>query len=54
MAYYSVAHLLQGSTDGQLEGALGIKASQMTDDCWNYIFKKGQYPENCEVSEENL
>lgn len=26
MAYYTIAHLLQGNVDGSQEGALGIKA----------------------------
>lgn len=26
----------------------------MDDACWNYIFKKGAYPEGCKVSHENL
>lgn len=26
----------------------------MTHGCWDYIFKKGQYPADCKVSKENL
>ena len=38
MAYYSVAHILQG---GQIDGsteASGITAGQMTNDVWDWIF----------------
>lgn len=55
MSYYTVAHLLQGGVlDGSQPGPLGIKAEDMTNDVWNYIYKKGQYPEGCNISEENL
>jgi len=55
MAYYTVAALLQGGVlDGSKVGPLGIKAEDMTRECWNFVFKKGPYPENCAVSNENL
>jgi leucyl-tRNA synthetase len=55
MAYYTVAHLLQGGVlDGSQPGPLGIKAEDMNSGCWDFIFKKGQYPENCKVSHEHL
>lgn len=55
MAYYTVAGLLQGGVmDGSELGPLGIKAEDLTHQCWDFIFKKGAYPENCAVSEENL
>ncbi|XP_047345994.1 leucine--tRNA ligase, cytoplasmic isoform X1 [Vespa velutina] len=39
MAYYTVAHLLQGETfKGEKPNVLGIKASQMTSEVWDYIF----------------
>ncbi|CAI2348746.1 unnamed protein product [Caenorhabditis sp. 36 PRJEB53466] len=38
-AYYTIAHLLQqGSLDGSVVGPAGIKAEQMTDGAWNYVF----------------
>ncbi len=38
MAYYTVAHLLQGGTlDGSKPGPLGIKAKDMTDEVWEYV-----------------
>jgi leucyl-tRNA synthetase len=39
MAYYTVAHMLQGDLNGNRPGLLGIKASDMTDDAWNYVFQ---------------
>ncbi|KAK2588219.1 hypothetical protein KPH14_004254 [Odynerus spinipes] len=39
MAYYTVAHLLQGGTfKGDKPNVLGIKASEMTSEVWDYIF----------------
>lgn len=46
MAYYTVAHLLQGNSfDGSAPNELGIKAEQMTPEVWDYIFfKKAKKP----------
>ncbi|ORZ16903.1 leucyl-tRNA synthetase [Absidia repens] len=45
MAYYTVAHLLQqGSLSGATVGPAGIRADQMTDAVWDYVFKLGPYP----------
>ncbi|KAH9442430.1 hypothetical protein Pst134EB_028682 [Puccinia striiformis f. sp. tritici] len=39
MAYYTVSHLLHGGDIfGKTVGPLGITASQMTDEVWDYIF----------------
>lgn len=54
MAYYAVHHLLSSSMDGSTVGPLGVKAEEMDDACWDYIFRKGPYPEDCKVSLENL
>ncbi|KAG8128680.1 hypothetical protein E2320_015510 [Naja naja] len=41
MAYYTVAHFLQpDNLNGQGESPLGIRASQMTEEVWDYIFFK--------------
>ncbi|XP_041122657.1 leucine--tRNA ligase, cytoplasmic-like [Polyodon spathula] len=41
MAYYTVAHLLQGGVlNGQAPSPVGIKPEQMTKEVWNYIFFK--------------
>ncbi len=56
MAYYTVAHLLQGldNVDGSKPGPLGISAADLDDGCWDYIFCKGPYADGCKVSEEHL
>ncbi|XP_014609108.1 PREDICTED: leucine--tRNA ligase, cytoplasmic [Polistes canadensis] len=39
MAYYTIAHLIQGETfKGDKPNVLGIKASEMTSEVWDYIF----------------
>ena len=41
MAYYTVAHLIQGgSYDGSKPNALNIAADQMTPEVWDYVFFK--------------
>nr|XP_004611285.1 unnamed protein product [Sorex araneus] len=41
MAFYTVAHLLQGGhLRGQAESPLGIRPQQMTKEVWDYIFFK--------------
>lgn len=43
MAYYTVAHLLQGGDIyGQSENS--IQVGQLTDEVWDYIFKNGPIP----------
>lgn len=55
MAYYTIAHLLQGGVlDGSQVGPLGIKAEDMNDAVWEYILKKGPYPDGCKIPEESL
>lgn len=46
MAYYTVAHYLQGNTfKGNKRNYLGIKPAQMTREVWDYIFfKDAKYP----------
>eukprot|EP00794_Sanderia_malayensis_P007562 gene7562-8400_t len=41
MAYYTVAHLLQGGVvDGSTVGPSGIKPEQLTKEVWDFIFHK--------------
>ena len=61
MAYYTIAHLLQGRPDGSYTGPadgqpgpLGIRAEQMTPPVFDYIFRKGAYPGDCGIPEEKL
>ncbi|KAG8215233.1 hypothetical protein J3R82DRAFT_8779 [Butyriboletus roseoflavus] len=45
MAYYTVAHLLQGGDiTGHAVGPLGVTAEQMTDEAWEYVFCNGPWP----------
>ncbi|XP_031828654.2 leucyl-tRNA synthetase isoform X1 [Nomia melanderi] len=46
MAYYTVAHLLQGGTfKGDKENTYNIKAEEMTPEVWDYIFfKDAKFP----------
>lgn len=45
MAYYTIAHLLQGGDiTGQTVGPAGLSAAQCTDEVFDYVFKKGAMP----------
>lgn len=54
MAFYTIAHFLQGNFDGSERGALDIQAKDMTAEVFDYIFLKGAYPSNCAISQEKL
>lgn len=54
MSYYTVAHLLHSDLEGSKVGPLGVKAGDMTDECWDFILKKGPYPDGCAVPKEAL
>jgi leucyl-tRNA synthetase len=41
MSYYTIAHYLHKDLYGNELGLLGIKAEQMTDEVWDYIFGRG-------------
>ncbi|KAM9730341.1 leucine--tRNA ligase, cytoplasmic isoform 2-T2 [Dama dama] len=55
MAFYTVAHLLQGgSLHGQAESPLGIRPQQMTKEVWDYIFfKEAPFPKT-QIPKEKL
>lgn len=40
MAYYTIAHLLHGDRYGETTGPLNVKAEQMIDEVWDYIFTR--------------
>ncbi|OQV03318.1 hypothetical protein CLAIMM_08371 [Cladophialophora immunda] len=40
MSYYTIAHFLHGDKFGKTPGLLDIKAEQMTDDVWDYVFTR--------------
>jgi leucyl-tRNA synthetase len=55
MAYYTIAHLLQGgSLDGRVVGPLGITPDQMTDSVWEYILRDGPYPDTSTIEPAKL
>ncbi|PWN25082.1 leucyl-tRNA synthetase [Jaminaea rosea] len=55
MSYYTVAHLLQGGVeDGSVVGPLGVKAEDLTDEAWSYIFNDAAPPASCNVPLEKL
>eukprot|EP00163_Fabomonas_tropica_P004027 TRINITY_DN13584_c0_g1_i1.p1 TRINITY_DN13584_c0_g1~~TRINITY_DN13584_c0_g1_i1.p1 ORF type:complete len:1084 (+),score=415.30 TRINITY_DN13584_c0_g1_i1:23-3253(+) len=55
MAYYTVAHLLQGGTlEGSAPGPAGIEAAQMTDAVWDYIFLNTPLPSDTTIPEATL
>ncbi|KAM5300740.1 leucine--tRNA ligase, cytoplasmic [Glossophaga mutica] len=55
MAFYTVAHLLQGGDlHGQAESPLGIRPQQMTKEVWDYIFfKESPFPKT-QIPKEKL
>lgn len=56
MAFYTVAHLLQGgSFKGEMPSPLGIKADHMTGDVWDFIFfHDAKYPAKSQIKREHL
>jgi len=56
MAYYSVAHLLQGGClDGSKPGPANIRADQLTNEVWDYIFFKDRpLPTNTNIDANTL
>jgi len=45
MAYYTIAHLLQGGVfDGSKPGSANVKPEQMTREVWDHIFRNGPAP----------
>lgn len=54
MAYYTVAHILQGNLDGSVPGTGNIESEKMTDEVWDYIFDLGSKPAACGIADEVL
>uniref|UniRef100_A0A3Q2T4B4 Leucine--tRNA ligase, cytoplasmic n=1 Tax=Fundulus heteroclitus TaxID=8078 RepID=A0A3Q2T4B4_FUNHE len=55
MAYYTVAHLLQGGVlNGQGNSPLGIKPEQMTREVWDFIFFKSSPFPKTDIPKEHL
>ncbi|XP_011499345.1 PREDICTED: leucine--tRNA ligase, cytoplasmic [Ceratosolen solmsi marchali] len=58
MAYYTVAHLIQGNSfKGDKPNILNIKANDLTPEVWDYIFFKETKlpsPKTCKIPKESL
>lgn len=55
MAYYTVAHLLQGGTlDGSVPGPLKIRPEQMTREVWDFVFFNDAPKPTTEIPMESL
>lgn len=54
MAYYTIAHHLQGNVDGSVPGPHGIKPEQMTKEVFDYIFLRASPPTNSTIPLETL
>ena len=56
MAYYTVAHLLQGDSFTGTGGpnVLGVTADQMTPEVWDHIFQAGPRPKNTGITDSAL
>ena len=58
MAFYTIAHKLQGRKGGMLDGSLGspndIDPSDLTPEVFDYIFLKKPYPAGCKIPEPLL
>lgn len=61
MAYYTVAHLLQGGAVEPVApgatmspGPLDIKPEQLTDAVWDYVFLEGPFPADSGIPEDKL
>jgi len=55
MAYYTIAHFLQGGVlDGSNGSPEGIKPEDMTDDVLDYVFLNGPFPSGSPIKKEVL
>ncbi|XP_047126079.1 leucine--tRNA ligase, cytoplasmic isoform X1 [Hydra vulgaris] len=56
MAYYTVAHLLQGgNVNGSVVGSSNIRPDQLTEEVWDFIFFKDRpMPSNTQIDPDSL
>jgi len=54
MAYYTIAHLLQGDILGSESGSEGIKPEDLTDEVFDYTFLTGALPKNSKIPKASL
>jgi leucyl-tRNA synthetase len=54
MAYYTIAHLLQGSGKQSFSGCSDIDPSTLNDEVFDCIFLNQPYPADCAISEDRV
>lgn len=55
MAFYTIAHLLQGGVlDGSQAGPAGIRPDQLNDEVWDYVMGEGAYPASSGIPQNTL
>ncbi|KAK9480881.1 hypothetical protein V1514DRAFT_361632 [Lipomyces japonicus] len=54
MAYYTIAHHLHSDIFGKTKGLANASAEEFTDDVWNYIFTRSDYPASTTIAEDKL
>jgi leucyl-tRNA synthetase len=57
MAYYTIAHYLQGADNlngEETKSPEKVDPKELTTAVFDYIYRKGPLPENCKISEETL
>jgi leucyl-tRNA synthetase len=54
MAYYTIAHLMQGSDPNNFNGCGDIDPASLTDEVFSYIFLRAAYPADCAIPEARL
>lgn len=53
-SFYTICHLLHSDFNGQVVGPLGIKAEDLTDETFDYIFCRGDSTENVKIPSDKL
>lgn len=54
MAYYTVAHFLQGNLEGTAPGSGGFGPEDLSDEIWDYVFLKGPEPKGSKIPLDTL
>jgi len=54
MAYYTISNFLQGDLEGSIPGELGIKAGEMQNYDFDYVFLNKDYNPESKIAEEKL
>ncbi|KAK9459301.1 uncharacterized protein V1516DRAFT_679531 [Lipomyces oligophaga] len=54
MAYYTIAHHLHSDIFGKTKGLANVTVDEMTDEVFDYIFTRSDYPENTTIAKDKL